>query len=504
MVGLALIGCGGRVQSSCDGDSRCLAQAGQAPASGGSANDPADSGVFAGGTAGRAANAAAGGRAPGSTVNEELPNAGRSDHMGGHGTMAGGSPASGGTGSVAGAADQSAGAAGDENATVDLVWPDPYRTFGTDHVDGATAVNVDRSGNVYIAGNTSGAFASSKAGGSDAFVRKLDPSGATLWTRQFGTPSDDFASAIAIDGDGNVYVAGDTYGALAGENEGAGDSFVIKLDPSGATLWTQQFGSSGPDRLEALTVDGNGNAYVAGSTYPKGGPNWNDAFVRKFAGSGATLWATEFGGSGKDEAQAVAVDGIGNVYVAGGTVDLTEQKAGSRDAFVRKFDARGDVQWTQQFGTSGADEIGAAALDAQGNLYLVGDTSGGLEGENFGSEDAFARKLDPSGATLWTRQIGTTGDDSGSGLAVTENGDVYVVGSTSGGLEGNSSGSDDTYVRKLDTNGNALWTKQVGTASSEVAWGAAISARGTLYIVGYTGTPIAGDAFIVQIPAQSP
>src|SRR5262249_30765830 len=119
------------------------------------------------------------------------------------------------------------------------------------------------------------------AGGQDAYVRKLDPHGTIVWTRQFGTSSDDQAGSVAVDGTGNVYVGRTTYETLAGTNAKKDDAFLRKLDASGATLWTRQFGSAGSESVSAVAVDGSGNVHVAGTTYPTGQSS-GDALVRKF------------------------------------------------------------------------------------------------------------------------------------------------------------------------------------------------------------------------------
>jgi hypothetical protein len=367
-------------------------------------------------------------------------------------------------------------------------------------------VAVDSSGNVYVAGRTNGAVGGANAGEGDAFIRKLDAHGSILWTRQFGTSGEDYASGVGVDNSGNVYVTGSTYGVLQGTSAGSVDAFVRKLDPSGTTLWTQQFGSPGPDSARALAVDGSGNSYVAGSTYPTGNQNSGDPFVRKLDPSGTTLWNREFGGSDEDEASAVAVDGSGNVYVGGYTFGLVPTSSkGMRDAFVRKLNASGTTLWTQQFGSSDNDYVSAMSADSSGNIYVAGMTEGVLGGASAGSDDAFVRKLDPSGATLWTQQIGTPGYDDCSGLGMDGKGNVYVVGSTDGAFGGSNAGSRDVYVRKLDPSGASLWTKEIGTAADDSAQGAVADAAGNVYIVGGKGDPLntnGGEAFVLYVPAQ--
>jgi len=540
IAGIALLGCSGRAQSTCDSNDQCTPP-GSHSATGGAAGNGSDDGMSGSRASGAAGKAGSAGKATpvmndGRTDSQTASRAGNTSSgasnlansgastggastggastggastggasTGGTTSNGGGAPAGGSAGArVGGGGTSNAGASGASASSGD-VCDSPYCKFGTDSSDGAAAVAVDSSGNIYVAGNTNGALASPNAGATDVFVRKLDAKGATLWTRQFGSSSDDFASSIVVDSAGNVYVGGDTYGALSGTNAGSCDSFLRKFDASGATLWTRQFGSPGPEQLGALALDTSGQIYAAGSTYPTGNQSSGDPFVRKFDASGSTLWAQQFGGADEDEAEAVAVDASGNVYVAGWTYDLIpDSKLGSWDAFVRKLDASGAAQWTRVFGTANADVIAVAAVDGQGNLYVVGSTSSGLAGPSFGSEDAFIRKFDTNGATLWTRQIGSSDYDYGVGLGIDGTNNVYVVGSTSGAFVGTNAGAQDAYVRKLDASGSTLWTKQFGTASDEAARGATVDASGAVYVVGYQGDSVTGDAFLLRVSAQSP
>jgi len=397
-----------------------------------------------------------------------------------------------------------AGVATAGTATSDVVCADPYYRFGSEGDDTLTDVTVDGSGNVYVAGITYGALEGPNAGLSDAFVRKLDPSGATLWTRQFGTSSDDQAFGVAVDGSGNVYVVGVTYGALEVANGGVGDAFVRKLDPSGATLWTQQLATPRGEAATAVALDGSGAIFIAGYSYGNSQSS-GEAFVRKLdAAGGATTWAQQFGGPDEDEALGVAVDGSGNVYVGGYTYGgiAGGSSTGLRDVFVRKFNPAGATAWTRQIGSPvDHDEIGDVRVDGNGNVYVAGTTSAALGGTNEGLTDAFVRKLDPSGATLWTRQVGTTGNDSCAALAVDGGGNVYVVGTTNSAFGSTNEGETDVFVRKLDPSGATQWTQQVGTSTSDWAQGATVDEGRNVYVVGSKGTQLS-DAFILYIPAQ--
>jgi len=138
--------------------------------------------------------------------------------------------------------------------------------FGTAEDDFANALAVDAGGNIIVAGGTEGKLSGSSAGYYDVFVRKYNPKGNELWTRQFGTAKDDFAKALAVDAEGNIVVAGTTMGNLSGSSAGNYDSFVRKYGPKGNELWTRQFGTVTIDEATALAVDPAGNIMVAGFT----------------------------------------------------------------------------------------------------------------------------------------------------------------------------------------------------------------------------------------------
>src|SRR5207253_403756 len=230
---------------------------------------------------------------------------------------------------------------------------------------------VDADGNVYVAGGLGGPFPGSQITGG-AFLRKYDAAGNELWTRQFGFGKQsgfgppDSAFALAIDGP-DVYVAGFIgYGVLPGQSS----------------------------------------------------PGYWDAFVRKYDGDGNELWTSQFGTDDADEATAVAVNGSA-VYIAGFTRGALpgQTSAGADDAFVRKYDNAGNELWTHQFGTSGSDQITGLAADASG-VYLSGFTGGTLPGQtSAGGQDAFIRRYDAAGNVLWTSQFGTAATDSASGIA---------------------------------------------------------------------------------------
>ena len=326
--------------------------------------------------------------------------------------------------------------------------------------------------------------------------------GTAGWARQFGTPVSDEALGVAIDPLGNAYVAGWTFGTLAGQQRaGMVDAFVRKYDTAGQELWTRQFGSAERDFARAVATDEVGNAYVVGETWGDlpghGSAGSYDAFVRKYDAAGDELWTRQFGGAGGEGAWAAAPDPAGGVYVVGTTRAALpgQSSAGGFDAFVRRYDAGGNEVWTHQFGSPGDEGGRGVALDAAGNVLVVGTTNLALPGEtSAGGFDAYLRQYDSAGGEGWTRQFGSTADDFGVAVAVDARGDAVVAGSADRALPGQTwAGGTDAFLRSFDTAGTTLWTNQFGTASSDAAWGVAIDRAGRTYVVGNTEREMRGQ-----------
>ena len=322
--------------------------------------------------------------------------------------------------------------------------------LGSSAIDIAAAVAADASG-VYVAGSTEGVLpGQTGAGGPDAFLRKYDRAGAVAWTLQFGTPAGDSALAVAADPSG-VYVAGGTGGTFPGQTSaGDYDAYLQKYDPNGTLVWTRQFGTVAGDDARAVAADESG-AYVAGlttGTFPgQTSAGGADAYLQKYDHDGTLIWTRQFGTSGTDEPRGLAADDSG-AYVAGLTDGTLpgNVNAGSQDAFLWKFDGSGNDAWTREFGTSATDIANGVTI-AGSHVYVVGYTQGTFPGQVSGGDDAFLRKYDADGNVTWMHQFGTPTSDSGEGVAA--NGSrVYVAGYTFGTFPGetNFGGGTDAFV----------------------------------------------------------
>ena len=215
------------------------------------------------------------------------------------------------------------------------------RQFGTSSKDGATALAPDGVGGAMVAGTTEGDLGGPNAGSEDAFLARYDGAGNRIWIRQFGTNSNDGAAALASDGAGGVIVAGATEGDLGGPNAGLVDAFLARYDSTGDRLWIRQFGTSSDDFASAVAPDGAGGVLVTGWTEGNlGGPNagGSDAFLARYDSAGNRLWLRQFGSTNYDDAVALSADGAGDVMVAGRTWgSMGGLNVGLSDAYLASY-----------------------------------------------------------------------------------------------------------------------------------------------------------------------
>jgi hypothetical protein len=407
-------------------------------------------------------------------------------------------------------------------SNLSLVWS---TYFGGSSDDLAASVAVDGSGSVFVVGWTratnfprvnpdGGAYysGSHKGGTYDAFIAKFSGSNLSLvWSTYFGGSGWDEAHSVAVDGSGNVFVVGFTGstsllfplanppgGGAYFDNtlDGSGDAFIAKFLGSNLSLvWSTYFGGSDNDWANSVAVDGSGNVFVVGSTSsgsgfplanpPGGGAYFDntldgdgDAFIAKFSGSALRLvWSTYFGGNNnEDEANSVAVDGSGNVFVGGWTRSTSNfprenpgggayyqgtHNGGFYDAFIAKFSGSNlRLVWSTYYGGSnrdfvlgnrsivaGAGFIAVVAITYTTNAsFPVANRSpscpgGFYQGTHGGGVDDLAiLTFDLNGRPVWRTFYGGPGDDgsasSSYGLqsVAVYSTYLYVMAHTNGGL----------------------------------------------------------------------
>mgnify|MGYP001307160468 CR=1 FL=1 len=187
----------------------------------------------------------------------------------------------------------------------------------------------------------------------------------------------------------------------------------------------------------------------------KNGKEWNtkNYIDGEFVGK----WTKQLGTYWEDYGNGVTTDSSGNIYVTGYTNGRLDgnTNSGVNDIFLVQYNSSGIKQWTKQLGTS-SDDLGiGVTTDSSDNIYLTGYTKGGLDGNtNSGDYDIFLVKYNSSGKKQWTKQLGTSSYDEGVGVTTDSSDNIYVTGQTQGGLDGNtSSGGDDIFLVKYNSSG---------------------------------------------------
>ena len=468
-----------------------------------------------------------------------------------------------------------------------------YSTFlGGSALDYGFPIAVDSSGNVYVAGNTqsvdfpvtAGAFQTACGGTcarNDAFVAKINAAGSALvYATYLGGSRNDIARGLAVDAQGEAYIAGTTNsgdfpttpGAFQTSCPSCGISgpsvFVTKLNPTGSSLVYSTYlgGTNGLGEGRNVVIDGSGHAFVAGLTeatdFPvtpgafqtasKGGTcgiafpfPCDHGFVSELNATGSALvYSTYLGGSGEDIAWDLALDGSGNVYVAGLTnstdfpttpgafqtvfggespnCDTSVAVFVCGDAFVTKLNPTGSATvYSTYLGGSGDETAGfyGIAVDSSGSAYVTGTSNStdfpvtpgafqttarggtcGFAPNTFPCDDVFVTKLDGTGAAvLYSTYLGGSGDDYAEGVAVDSSGNAYLLGASSSpdfplqnpiqstGVLGNCGTCYDAVVSELNASASGLlFSTYLGGSLAEQGNAIALDSSNNIYVVGIT------------------
>ncbi len=427
------------------------------------------------------------------------------------------------------------------------------KAMGGWEADEGRSVAVDGSGNVYVTGyftgtadfNPGGSGGSFTASGNkDIFLIKYAPDSTFLWGKKLGGTSADEGRGVAVDGSGNVYVTGLFGSATAEFNPGGSggsltragtsgnDAFLAKYAPDGTFLWAKGMGGTSSEEGRGIAADASGNVYVTGTfsgtaDFNPGGSGGSrvaantDVFLVKYNTSGVFQWVRGLGGSSVEEGNSVAVDGSGNVYIAGHFNSTTANfnpggsggsltRIGGYDVFIAKYASDSTMLWAKNMGSSSADYCYGVASDVSGNVYVTGyfasasfDPGGGPL-TRVGTYEIYLAAYTSDGTFRWARSIGGSGTNEyhiAYGVATDASGNVYITGTFSATADLNRGGSDGTitstggnpdsyniFVAKYAADNTFLWVKRAeiphNWAFDESRY-LAVDPTGKVYVTGY-------------------
>lgn len=371
----------------------------------------------------------------------------------------------------------------------------------------------------------------------------IDP--VLVYSTYLGGTRGDVIQGVAVDAEGNVYVAGST-GSLdfplvdplqdefAGGGATIGDIFVSKIDPSGSYLvYSTYVGGDTTEVGRSLALDAAGQVYVTGTTFSSDFPSTAGSFQPECSGQCPFLFKLSADGSrlvystflGRGDGTAVAVDADGQAILTGRTTSadfpvrnaFQPERGGLADAFAAKFNAAGaDLIFSTLVGGSGEDNLdaddGGAAVDAAGNIYISGTTdstdfpvANPVQVQNGGEEDAFLVKLNPQGGLVYSTYLGGSNDDTGQGVAADAAGNAHWIGSTvsddfpvtPGALQTEPGGGNgDAFVVKIPPQGGALtFATYLGGPGRDNGVAVAVDGQGRI---------VAGGRAAAGYPTQDP
>lgn len=410
--------------------------------------------------------------------------------------------------------------------------------------DEGHSVTVDVSGNVYTTGYFQGTadfdpgpgtYNLTSVGFTDIFICKQDSTGNLLWAKQIGGTNSNEGYSIAIDSSGNVYTTGFFYGTADFDpgpgifyltSTGSYDIFICKLDSNGDFVWAKHMGGSfGDNRGNSIVIDNSGNVYTTGhfqgtADFDPGTGIYNlnsagsyDIFICKLDSNGNFIWAKKIGGSVSDMAESIALDGSGNIYTAGtfgGNVDFDPGPAtfyisnlGAPSFFISKLDSAGNFIWAKQIGGVSTSGIYCweIAIDNEKNVYATGEFDGtadfdpGVSTYNLTSSgntwDIFINKLDSAGNFIWAKRMGSSFGCDGRSITIDTSNNIYTTGRFDGTVDFDPgagtyylTGTNSTFINKLTSAGNFVWAKGMFGSSTNYGNSICVNSSGEIFTTG--------------------
>jgi hypothetical protein len=285
---------------------------------------------------------------------------------------------------------------------------------------------------------------------------------------------------------------------------GAGgmDFWLIKTDLSGNELWNRTYGGAGDDKGMAISSTTDGGYVITGYWKP-GVAGWRQLWVIKTDSGGNIEWDSKLGGELDDEGWAVMQTTDGGYVAAGYTASYG---AGGADLWLISMDANGTEKWNTTFGGIG-DDFGSALIEtSDGNYTIVGQT------ESFGNVyndfddkttvNAWMLKVTESGTELWNRSIGNIWYEYAEEIIETDDGGYFMAGS-SGSYHGENF---NIFLMRLDENGTEQWSKGFGGKDYDFTYGMTINSEGGLVITGSIGSAGSGgtDLILLEFDPKMP
>lgn len=365
----------------------------------------------------------------------------------------------------------------------------------------ARAIVIRPDGGLLVAGITEGSLMNqTHHGGIDAFIAWLTPDGELERVLQFGTEGDDRLSSIALNRDGELYVAGDTTSTFPAA-QGTGAQFVTKIDVTGTITWTRHLGGDTSHVPPSITLDHDGTLYIAGSR-PNGEVRYCgfvrcqvlplfDVYVAHLNTDGAPLAEIPLVMVGNQASTSILLTSDGELILLGLRSDFpfTGESAPYRHGFAALLTPPGKLLAEAPITHPGDGTTRIHGVVLPNGLIGIADGSGTGIGEREDSRVGISYyaaigALDEHLEWDWLKSFGAAHGYIGYGVAATSSGDLVVVGSGNWTVGGEHQGLSDVFVGTYSADGTRMWLTQYGTAMFDGAHAVATAQDGTIYVTG--------------------
>ncbi len=363
-----------------------------------------------------------------------------------------------------------------------IVW---QRTFGLSTNEVGISIEVNSANDVYIYGaetNLGSTFIESRM-----VLAKFNSSGTIQWQRRAGTGAQDFAGKMALSPTEDVYFSGST----TSFGTGSFDAYVAKFNSSGTVQWQRAIGSTSAERANGIAVDSAGDVYLVGLNQQ----TYSGGLLVKLNFAGTNQWQRKIGNFGQPTTTLLAAvaDSSNNVYAVGNTFITPTQ-----GFFLAKYNSSGTQQWQRFLSGGGNESCENISIDSAGNIYLFGRTTS----SGAGSNDFMLAKYDTNGTIQWQRTLGGTGNDQAFGGAIDADGNLYAIGQT------DALASGEVLIAKLPSDGSLTGTYSLAGYSISYATSSLSDTGGsagvnTVSQTVTTGSMVGTGSYVVTTPTLS-
>ncbi|MBN4062345.1 MAG: hypothetical protein COA57_10660 [Flavobacteriales bacterium] len=317
------------------------------------------------------------------------------------------------------------------DSKANLLW---HKTYGGSGYDNPTQLKQLPGGNFILVGNSN----SFGAGDYDMYAILVNQLGELIWSKTYGGKGREYIHNVIQTNDNGFLFVGKSFGYGAG----GGDSYLIKTDEKGDTLWTKYYGNSLYERAADVIQCTDGSYTITGFTYSDG-KGIDDAYLANLDSTGKIKWAMAYGGSENEHGYTVTQTNDGGYFITGSTKTYSRNK--DWNVYLIRTDSEGKLMWSKAYGGPKDDLVYYGIQTPDGGFAVAGYT----ESYGKGGKDVLAMKINAQGKLLWAKAYGGVAEDEALSIASSDNGGLLIVGRT----ESFGSGSSDIYTIKTNAEG---------------------------------------------------